>query len=121
MRRTKKSDAELKLRIKLRNDLRDVKKELRKLKSYNNKIIERGVDFSKARYISYISHSKRWREFRKWFIRRSGNKCELCGDKDARLNCHHVGYDYVFYEIDHPESVRVLCRDCHKFYHDITD
>ena len=42
--------------------------------------------------------------------------CERCG-KHRKLDCHHLNYDYLYHEADHPECLLACCRQCHEKIH----
>lgn len=69
----------------------------------------------KELYYDYLK-SSRWAELRAEAIELSGGKCQVCNDVDD-LHVHHRQYPEVFGE--EPLSfLTVLCRRCHKMFHD---
>jgi hypothetical protein len=68
----------------------------------------------KVDYYDYIQ-SEEWREKAdraKW---RAGMRCQLC-NRHGTLNAHHRTYERLGHELD--EDLIVLCRDCHKMFHE---
>jgi hypothetical protein len=67
-----------------------------------------------ARYRLYTL-SNAWRQRRQGAITRADATCELCQQKAARLEVHHVTYCRAGRE--QVEDLRVLCRPCHRMVH----
>lgn len=63
----------------------------------------------------------RWKSFRKFVFDVRGRKCELCGsEKD--LQVHHIHYFKGLKAWEYSvKDVRILCRECHKRIHGITN
>lgn len=47
--------------------------------------------------------------------------CGSCREKynPAHLVVHHISYEHIGSELDHPEDIAVLCTDCHLAIHGI--
>lgn len=69
------------------------------------------TDFLKTPYWEAISYKKK---------QLAGFRCELCNN-NGYLNVHHRTYKYHGYELYHMDDLIVLCNDCHKKFHNITD
>jgi 5-methylcytosine-specific restriction endonuclease McrA len=68
-------------------------------------------------YKDYLE-TDHWKQLRKRKLRLSGYKCQICGSKED-LNVHHNTYENRGCEKD--EDLVVLCNECHKKHHGITD
>lgn len=68
-------------------------------------------------YEEYIL-SAAWAAKRLGALERAGCKCQLCRS-DKRLHVHHNTYERIGDEL--PEDLIVLCKRCHKFYHQRID
>lgn len=68
-------------------------------------------------YQEYIE-SPGWKSKAKYIKEHRGNKCQVCGisGKFMPLHVHHNNYDRIQKELD--IDLVVLCRDCHKLFHD---
>jgi hypothetical protein len=69
---------------------------------------------TRSTYEAYLM-SPEWKEKARQARIRAGNRCQLCNRRGA-LDVHHRTYDHIFHE--KPEELIVLCRDCHKVFHD---
>lgn len=61
-----------------------------------------------------------WKKVRKYVIERDGCKCKLCGkgEEDGTiLHVHHRTYEHRGDEMNFPEDLVTLCKDCHSVYH----
>jgi hypothetical protein len=47
---------------------------------------------------------------------RAGQRCQVCNARNATLNAHHRTYERVGAEL--PADLIVLCRGCHKLFHE---
>ncbi len=65
-------------------------------------------------YLEYLQ-SDHWRDVRRDAYRRAGGRCQVCGATRA-LECHHNNYAHLGNE--RPEDVIILCRDCHRLFHE---
>ena len=61
-----------------------------------------------------VLESSRWRALRERCLRRSGGRCELCG-QDRYLEVHHLTYERAGRE--RLGDLQVLCRRCHERAH----
>ena len=73
--------------------------------------------FTKKLYTDYLQ-TEYWRKVMENKIKQSGNKCQLCGST-KNLNVHHNSYEHIGNELNHLNDLVVLCKDCHKKFHDI--
>lgn len=64
-------------------------------------------------YRDYIK-SDGWKVRRLRALALAENKCQVCG-VEARLDVHHNTYERLGHERD--ADLIVLCRDCHKLFH----
>lgn len=69
----------------------------------------------KERYQEYLQ-SQEWQTLRTTKLQESGYRCQLC-NASGQLNVHHRTYDRVFKEL--LSDLIVLCRECHKKFHEI--
>lgn len=71
----------------------------------------------KNRKIPYKEYLKtdHWQTIRKNALSRAGYKCQLCSNKNLRLNVHHNNYRNLWHET--PQDLIVLCEKCHKKFH----
>jgi replicative DNA helicase len=67
-------------------------------------------------YQEYLN-SPEWQEVRLVALKRSGNKCQICGSKH-NLDVHHNSYANLGNEHKHLEDLIVLCAEHHFLYHD---
>lgn len=67
-------------------------------------------------YQEYLN-SPEWQEVRLVALKRSGNKCQICGSKH-NLDVHHNSYTNLGNEHKHLEDLIVLCAEHHLLYHD---
>jgi 5-methylcytosine-specific restriction endonuclease McrA len=65
-------------------------------------------------YDDYIKSSQ-WKRRADRFKADAGHRCRVCFG-DGPLDAHHRTYQNLGNETDY--DVTVLCRDCHKLYHD---
>lgn len=70
-----------------------------------------------AEYLAYLE-SPWWRMRRHAVMRYRGERCERCG-LTQRLQLHHRTYQRLGKEL--PEDVELLCRNCHRQEHGITE
>jgi len=66
-------------------------------------------------YSQYLK-SKHWQRVRRRALRRAGRHCSVCADQ-KNLDVHHNNYERLRKE--RMSDVVVLCRDCHKLYHEV--
>ena len=64
-------------------------------------------------YRAYLT-TGHWLTIRRLALERAGNHCQTCGGTE-NLDVHHNRY--ALYE-ERLTDVVVLCRKCHKLYHD---
>lgn len=78
-------------------------------------------DCEKLQKLSYedFLNTKYWDLVRRYKLKRSGFKCELCNSNGKTLNVHHKTYDNHGMEHDNLEDLIVLCRNCHEKFHDV--
>lgn len=65
-------------------------------------------------YYEYIK-SEGWKSKREWALRLADYKCQVC-NKNININVHHRTYENLGNE--RPGDLIVLCKDCHKLFHD---
>jgi len=82
---------------------------------YNDFVDLYSKEKRKEEYREYLE-SNHWKEIRKKALDRAGRKCQLCSSK-TNLNVHHNTYKNLGHE-DLNDLV-VLCRNCHKKFHNI--
>jgi len=63
----------------------------------------------RERYRKHM-RSRRWREICQRELRRAGDRCEECGEREG-LEVHHL--TYVNLGDERPGELRVLCEGCH--------
>ena len=89
-------------------------------KLLENKIYNDFIDITKKNakeeYKEYLN-SDHWKSIRLKALDRAGHKCQLCSSKEC-LNVHHNTYINRGHE-DLKDLV-VLCRECHKKFHNIS-
>jgi hypothetical protein len=68
-------------------------------------------------YRAWMS-SKEWADMRRKFIEDAGYKCNLCRSA-INLCVHHINYEHLCMEDEHPEDVIVVCRNCHEKLHEV--
>lgn len=61
-----------------------------------------------------------WKKVRQIKIEQTGRKCQICGSR-KELSVHHNSYAHHYQEHKHLEDLVVLCRNCHKKFHNITN
>jgi 5-methylcytosine-specific restriction endonuclease McrA len=68
-------------------------------------------------YGDYL-HSPGWRARVEAAIDRAGGRCQVCNADRwlARLDVHHRTYERLGRE--EPGDLTVLCRDCHRLFHE---
>lgn len=66
-------------------------------------------------YSEYLK-SEHWQKTRKRALSRAKYKCQLCGNKNEKLNVHHNTYENLGNEKN--EDLIVLCESCHSKFHD---
>lgn len=71
----------------------------------------------KQNYRNYLE-SPAWHCRRREALERGGHKCQLCAS-GRRLNVHHNTYARLFNEL--PIDLCVLCRRCHRKFHNILE
>lgn len=65
-----------------------------------------------SQYLTYM-RSPEWQARRAKSLRLAGNKCQVCGRKGVRLECHHNSYERLGAERDN--DLIMLCKSCHVF------
>ena len=78
-----------------------------------------GVD--DHRPYNWFTNSPLWKYESSVFKLMCNYTCERCGEKHhpAHLVVHHISYEHIGSELNHPEDVTVLCTDCHLTTHGI--
>jgi predicted nucleic acid-binding Zn-ribbon protein len=66
-------------------------------------------------YDEYL-RTEAWLERREAAKARAGWRCQLCGDENAPLECHHNTYRRIGAELE--TDLCVLCAPCHRSFHD---
>lgn len=68
--------------------------------------------FTRQQYLTYLN-SPRWRNFRRYAIRKAKGVCERCGgtSPNGAVDVHHLHYENFGRE--RLNDVIVLCRHCH--------
>jgi len=66
-------------------------------------------------YSEYLK-TDHWKARRLKALALGENKCRVCGVESGRLEVHHNTYERLGHERD--ADLVVLCRDCHKLFHD---
>lgn len=74
-------------------------------------------ELKELKYYEFLN-TKYWDVVRRYKLKRSKYKCELCNAKGATLNVHHKTYKNHGFEHNHLEDLVVLCRECHAKFHD---
>lgn len=69
---------------------------------------------SRFNYHAYLL-SGEWIVKREAAIRAAGGRCQVC-NSTRELNAHHRTYERIGREL--PEDLIVLCRCCHKLFHE---
>lgn len=72
--------------------------------------------FTRSNYEEYLK-SNIWREKADEAKKRAGYRCQVCNVSQAqvRLDAHHRTYERLGNEL--PEDITILCRNCHKLFH----
>jgi hypothetical protein len=65
-------------------------------------------------YASYLA-SDHWKGLRKQALERAEHRCQVCNGS-TRIDVHHRTYERLGYE--RLEDLTVLCRGCHKLFHE---
>lgn len=78
--------------------------------------VKRGNNGFSTEYTNYINKSLKWRKIRDAILCRDKNKCIQCGSK-KNLHVHHLTYDHLFHEEEHPRDLATLCKACHGNLH----
>jgi 5-methylcytosine-specific restriction endonuclease McrA len=60
-----------------------------------------------------------WQARRTATLARVGYRCQVCGERDARLDVHHNTYDR--YGDENAFDLTVLCAGCHERFHGIVE
>lgn len=68
-------------------------------------------------YKEYLK-TEHWRYVRWFVLEARGRKCQRC-DATENLNIHHKSYEHRGRELQHLDTLEVLCRDCHAAEHGI--
>ncbi len=78
--------------------------------------LERLAELAAMPYREYL-RTPEWREKRRVEIGAAEHRCEECSitDTDRTLDIHHL--TYVRRGREHPDDLRVLCRECHDRIH----
>jgi hypothetical protein len=66
-------------------------------------------------YRNYLA-SDEWLEKRRAAHERAGHRCQVCNSDSGDFDVHHRTYERVGKEL--PEDLLVLCRECHKLFHE---
>lgn len=82
---------------------------------YNNFVDLYNKEKRKTEYQEYLN-SDHWKQIRLKALKRAGYKCQLCAS-NKELNVHHNTYKNKGHE--NLNDLVVLCRDCHKKFHNI--
>lgn len=61
--------------------------------------------------------SKYWLKIRQIVLKKAHYKCLICKGKQD-LQVHHNSYKHHFAEHKHLNDLDILCRNCHKEYHE---
>lgn len=67
-------------------------------------------------YEEYLK-SEHWQEVKKVKLKTTNYRCQLC-NSPLNLNVHHRCYDHINEEQNHLEDLVILCKDCHKRFHE---
>lgn len=95
-----------------------LRKEMQESKHRQKKIEEDRMMY--AEYNEQLE-SKEWEAYRNFILVAKGHECEVCGKK-TWLQIHHKAYKNGHKAWEYlPNEVVVLCRDCHKNIHKITE
>ncbi len=70
--------------------------------------------YNKEDYKKYLQSS--WWFITSEIIKNIYSKCVLCGS-EKHLNVHHSNYEYIGCELNHIDSMAVLCGKCHNNFH----
>jgi hypothetical protein len=76
-----------------------------------------GNFFKKMKYKDFLN-TLYWRIISKCIRELAHNKCQVCGEKEKKLNVHHNTYEHHGFEITHTEDLVCLCEECHHLYHE---
>jgi 5-methylcytosine-specific restriction endonuclease McrA len=60
-----------------------------------------------------------WQARRTATLARAGYRCQVCGERDARLDVHHNSYER--YGDENVLDLVVLCGGCHELFHGIAE
>jgi 5-methylcytosine-specific restriction endonuclease McrA len=60
-----------------------------------------------------------WQARRTATLARAGYRCQVCGERDTRLDVHHNTYDR--YGDEGPFDLVALCGGCHELFHGIVE
>lgn len=72
-------------------------------------------DVARREYYQAVISSAYWWALSIW-LRLERGSCEACGSSED-LQTHHRTYRFLGCEIDHLDSLAVLCRGCHETHH----
>lgn len=97
------------------------------LLSLDGRFPTKELDVKELEFLKYINYlrsmsytqylkTEHWKDTRKNALKRAGNKCQLCGERDKQLHVHHNNYENRGREKD--SDLIVLCSDCHAKFHD---
>ncbi len=68
-------------------------------------------------YSDKLDHPK-WQKRRLEVLEYARWRCQLCGDTETQLHCHHSYYQRNFEPWEYPEgSIIALCKNCHGIFH----
>ncbi len=74
----------------------------------------RRTELRNMRFEEYL-RTPEWRSRRNRALLMAGNRCQLCGKSNLRLDAHHNSYQRRGEEL--LEDLVVLCCNCHQRYH----
>jgi 5-methylcytosine-specific restriction endonuclease McrA len=76
---------------------------------------------AQLRTMSFAKYRKQpeWQARRTATLARAGYRCQVCGERDTRLDVHHNTYDR--YGDEGPFDLVALCGGCHEVFHGIVE
>jgi len=72
-----------------------------------------GIQYESMPYKDYLQ-TAHWQAFRKHILKRD-RKCQVCGNGNTQLDCHHLNYERRGCE--KLTDIIVLCHKCHGNLH----
>jgi len=83
-------------------------------KNVNSEAIAKHI--KNMRYADFL-HTPYWKAISYREMKKANFKCSYCKSYEL-LDTHHLTYSNHGYELNHPEDLVVLCRNCHERAHD---